>query len=418
MDPRAQSGPGSRVARAARIALLNVVLVAATVALLALVGEAVLRAWPTPREGHTNPDGSTWYRFNPYRPDGTLSYALRPSWETFQTHEDFHVLVRTNALGMRGEPARPDKAAGVLRVLVVGDSFAFGFGVEEADTFAARLGRLLAARLHRPAGSVEVLNAGVPGWSTDDYFLYLRTRGYALDPDVVVVAVMENDVGDLAWKRLELDSDRLPVRTASTLRAIDEDGRMRYVQKGRFDVPDPTFPGRDWLAEHSLLYHWLRYRWLRAWLGWAEREGLAEQAEAAGPAPEGPVAALPPAEVQRGLESGDAFRLRYHRHLARAIERDAAERGVLLFWLTIANKRSHPAPGTPVAGLHDDCAARAPRCLDTLGLFPDDDADAYFLTHDGHWNARGHQRVAEALADALAPQIAEREASGSDGDAS
>src|SRR5262249_26701328 len=99
-------------------------------------------------------------------------------------------LVRLNALGLPGNEVRPDKAPGTTRVLVLGDSFVFGVGVDEEHVFTTRLSELLAAS---PRGPYEVVNMGVSGYSTDQEYLLFRELGKTLGPDIVLLVVTDND---------------------------------------------------------------------------------------------------------------------------------------------------------------------------------------------------------------------------------
>lgn len=94
--------------------------------------------------------------------------------------------VRINSLGLRGGEIARAKAPGVRRVLVVGDSFVFGVGVDEARLLTSQLGRLLG-----PA--VEVVNMGVSGYSTDQELLLFEDVGAALGPDLVLLFAVDND---------------------------------------------------------------------------------------------------------------------------------------------------------------------------------------------------------------------------------
>jgi len=376
-------------------------LLLASLSLVFGLGELIVRSLPATNDAVMR-EGKLKYRFNPYRPDGRLAFSLRPEWETVHATASFQVSVRTNALGLRGAALQPAKPAGSLRILVLGDSFAFGFGVEDYETFPARLEVLLNQRLERP---IEVLNAGVPGWNAAHYLLFLRERGLELDPDLVLVALMENDVSGLGWQHFSLDGDRLPQRIESMRRMIDQHGRMRYVNDSHLELPRLAFPGSDWLSDRSRLYHWIRLRLIWLWLGRAESAADRERAARAGAPPDGPIVSLSAEELQRGLRSGDEFRLRYHRHLVAALEQLCAEGGIPVEWMLIARRDSSWQADTPLARLHADCAARGPRCLDTLELLPRGRADDAFFAHDPHWNGLGHDGVARALALRLAPLL-------------
>jgi hypothetical protein len=377
-----------------KLLLANVAITLALLALCAAFGEAWLRSVPQPNDAARRDDGTTKWRFNPYRSDGVLGYAHRPDWETVHETEDFRVTVHTNALGLRGGPASAQKARGTYRILLLGDSFAFGFGVEDEETFAAVLARTLPA----PAGfeRVEVLNAGVSGWSADQYYLYLETIGFALAPDLVLLAETENDPADLAWNRLELDARRLPVRAQPTRRMIDQSGRMRYLEGGPLALPSFSFPGQAWLADHSALYHWLRYRLAKLWIARAVKGEERRLRTEAGTPPEGPIESLAPDAIQRGLWSGAAFQLRYHRMLVDAMRRACAEHGVPLATLLV-NFRPGQAQEELARGLAADCAAD-PACVPSAELLANRPESEIFFASDGHWTARGHALVGEGLA--------------------
>ncbi len=116
-----------------------------------------------------------------------LPYRLRPG----VTVEVRGSRVVVNELGMRDRPGvEPRPAPGTERVLVVGDSVAFGWLQDVENTFPRRLqGRLDAAA----PGRFEVLNGGVPGYNAVSEAAWLREHGLALAPRTVVVAVNLND---------------------------------------------------------------------------------------------------------------------------------------------------------------------------------------------------------------------------------
>lgn len=133
------------------------------------------------------------------REQATLAALVKPSTATDVVYELKPGLdtcfegarVRTNSEGVRAEGAhRRPKPPGVLRILLLGDSQAFGWGLDMADT----LGVQLAAGLGG-TGEVEVVNAGVPGYNAAQEAAWLRARGLAYEPDCVVVLYIGNDMG-------------------------------------------------------------------------------------------------------------------------------------------------------------------------------------------------------------------------------
>jgi lysophospholipase L1-like esterase len=334
------------------------------------------------------------FQFNPYRPDGQLGFVLQPGVRLRHVDRDFSVAIAVNALGMRGPERDLRKPPGSARILLLGDSFAFGWGVEQAESFGARLESLLADRV----GPVEVWSAAVPGWTTDQHYLYLRTRGLALDPDLVLLATGESDLGELGFERLVLDEARLPVRVEPMFRMIDATGRMRYLGHARGAMPREAWPGEGFLQDHSRLYHWARFRLAKISAALAVRRAQPPMPEWLRTDPGRSIISLGPDDLQRALATSSKFRLRYHLFLVDAMEREARAQGALLRTLLIAHSGETRPADPELAGLHDACAARPEVCLDSARVIPAAETARFTFAHDPHWNAEGHRRIAEALA--------------------
>lgn len=149
-----------------------------------------LRASMNAPDGPDQPDSSNLKHLTVSHPDDEIIYELRPGLDLiFQ-----RARVRTNSCGMRDVERKIARGPGVYRIALLGDSFAFGWGVEQEQTFAARLesnlNRLAAGKLR-----FEVLNFGVPGYSTFQEVKQFREKGLEFEPDEVVVYFIENDFG-------------------------------------------------------------------------------------------------------------------------------------------------------------------------------------------------------------------------------
>jgi lysophospholipase L1-like esterase len=106
---------------------------------------------------------------------------------------DVDVEFRINGQGLRADRDYPyAKPPGVFRIVSLGDSYTVGYEVEHEETFAQVLERELAAR----GFAVEVLNAGVSGYSTAEQVLYLERELVRYEPDVVLVSFYGNDLVD------------------------------------------------------------------------------------------------------------------------------------------------------------------------------------------------------------------------------
>jgi hypothetical protein len=123
-----------------------------------------------------------------FTPDRELGWRLVPG----ARDEWGGVRVSINARGMRGPALDHEKPEGTLRILFLGDSVTFGYGVErDEDLFAQGVGRELTRRLGRP---VEIVNAGVGGYSPWQQALFFEREGVRYAPDLVVVGFVLNDV--------------------------------------------------------------------------------------------------------------------------------------------------------------------------------------------------------------------------------
>jgi hypothetical protein len=99
-----------------------------------------------------------------------------------------------NSLGWRGRREYRETKPTDYRVLFLGDSFTYGIGVDDDQTFAAQVEQdLRADRL-----SVEVLNAGCPGKGTDYALKCFQTLGRKFHPDLTVLGFFCNDFQDNA----------------------------------------------------------------------------------------------------------------------------------------------------------------------------------------------------------------------------
>lgn len=119
--------------------------------------------------------------------DALLGWAHVPGRQGEFESAGFSTRVRINSHGYRGPERSYDRDATRRRVVVLGDSFVWGFGVEEEETFTTLLER-------EAAGALEVINLGVSGYSSDQELLVYRQTARRYDPDTVVLVVASNDV--------------------------------------------------------------------------------------------------------------------------------------------------------------------------------------------------------------------------------
>jgi len=123
--------------------------------------------------------------FHAHHPDPEVGWTLRAGADgVFQG-----TTTRVSALGCRGAEPGPRDAVD-LRVVALGDSITFGAGVDESDTFEARLQGLLS----RPGRPADVVNCGVSGFNLVQSLRRYETDLAPLRPDVIVVGLFVDDL--------------------------------------------------------------------------------------------------------------------------------------------------------------------------------------------------------------------------------
>jgi len=132
-----------------------------------------------------------------------------------------------------------------FRVLALGDSCTFGLGVQDGEAWPAQLEGLL-----RIEGlDVEVVNAGVPGYTAYQGRRVLETRGLTLEPDVVLVAFGFNDAEGM--QRSDFETDRaLHRRGAGPVLARS---RLAGAFRALVARPEPVRPTRPRLDESEMM---------------------------------------------------------------------------------------------------------------------------------------------------------------------
>lgn len=130
---------------------------------------------------------------------------------------EYSVKISTNSAGMRGQREYPvERTYGVGRVLILGDSFSFGFGVEDDEVVSA----VLEDQLNEQAStgsSYEVVNLSVSGFGQAEELVTYRELGRKYAADFVILFYFSNDIGNNAVSKLfKLSDDGQIVRTQNT----------------------------------------------------------------------------------------------------------------------------------------------------------------------------------------------------------
>ena len=129
-------------------------------------------------------------------PKAMLSPIYRKNATILAAWGPIPYVVETNSLGLRGPEIAVDKPAGTIRIAALGDSITDGFFVDNPDTYPLILQGILRDRGMR----VEVINAARGDISIYGEYEILREVVMPLDPDIVLLTFVANDVSDLRGK--------------------------------------------------------------------------------------------------------------------------------------------------------------------------------------------------------------------------
>jgi lysophospholipase L1-like esterase len=287
-------------------------------------------------------------------------YGVRANQPNVRTRHyvpgDYDVAISTNSAGMRGRREYPvERVPGKRRILVLGDSFTFGYGVNDDEVVSAVLEDLLN---ERASASAEVLNLAVSGFGQAEELVTWENRGKAYRPDVVVLFYFENDIGNNAVSRLyQPGPDGLPVRTGADFLPGSS------LQERLF-----AFPPTRWLFEHSEAWNLVRNR-----LSSLVQRSLLRQ---------------------QGLESysdGSSDAVELTRALLRGLVADIRAAGArpVLFVIPDSRRLDSNLPLT-----ERELTALGVTVVDGRGFLTRDD----YYARDSHWRPSGHRKAAEQLA--------------------
>jgi lysophospholipase L1-like esterase len=110
------------------------------------------------------------------------------------------VEIATNEMGLRERPLSPPSGER-RRILVLGDSVAFGWGVRIEDTFSRQLETDLRQKLNIYA---ETVNSGVPGYNTKQETAFLAQYYESLKPDLILLLYVNNDIDTIDRERTHM----------------------------------------------------------------------------------------------------------------------------------------------------------------------------------------------------------------------
>ncbi len=162
--------------------------------------------------------------------DSLLGWKLKPNAQGDFFSGEFDVRIKNNKQGLRMDREISQKKTQKYRIAFLGDSFVWGYGVADS----ARVSEQLEKNLK----NTEIINFGVSGYGTDQYYLQLNARVLQFNPDMVIVGFYVNDFADAG------NDERYGYK--KPLFKISPDGELMLT-----GVPVPQIPPQE--QKNSLL---------------------------------------------------------------------------------------------------------------------------------------------------------------------
>ncbi|NIM19883.1 MAG: hypothetical protein GTO51_06520 [Candidatus Latescibacteria bacterium] len=125
--------------------------------------------------------------------DETIRCSHPANFKEHRTNIEFEYQFETNTQGLRYKDIPLKRAKNEARILMLGDSFTEGYGVEAEETFGSRLEQHFDERNGHP---VEFVNGGLSGAGPLQYWRLFSVVGLRYQIDGLLICLSANDVTD------------------------------------------------------------------------------------------------------------------------------------------------------------------------------------------------------------------------------
>ncbi len=159
------------------------------------------------------------YDFQIYRfktQDLIYHHILIPNSFGIDNALEYKTYYYINSFGFRDKEYTLEKPNNTFRIIMLGDSYTEGMGVQQNEAFSKILENRLNIELKYSNLSFEVINKGVMSWTTVLHYLWIKNEGVKFKPDLVILNFDNNDIaGDIIMEKVSKYDDN------NTLIAVD-----------------------------------------------------------------------------------------------------------------------------------------------------------------------------------------------------
>lgn len=150
--------------------------------------------------------------------------------------KEFTTHYSINSFGLRDHEYQIPKGKGIFRILMLGDSFTEGYGVEIEDTFSKKVEAKIGFCKTEFGTKYEVVNGGCASYSPLLEYLFLKEQGLKLEPDVVILNYDMSDIKDDYYysQIAEFDNYGIPLRVIPEKFSCSENKVNNYLERHSF----------------------------------------------------------------------------------------------------------------------------------------------------------------------------------------
>jgi GDSL-like Lipase/Acylhydrolase. len=128
--------------------------------------------------------------------DVNRGFSLRPNTSGWWTREG-KAFVKINSDGLRDKEYSKNKKSNIIRIVLLGDSFAEARSIKLERTFWSLLEKNLNTCKKDKQKKVEIINFGVTEYGTTQQYLTLIHHAWDYDPDIIILAFFRrNDIAN------------------------------------------------------------------------------------------------------------------------------------------------------------------------------------------------------------------------------
>ena len=317
-----------------------------------------------------------------FMPDEKAGYSLRPFFQGTQINPfgNFRTPVTVNSLGFRDRGLQGSICKNCSRIMLLGDSYVFGEGVDWEHTYSARLENILRDEWEL---KVQVINGGVPGYSLTQTFERLKKYRQIVKPDLVVVG----------WDPFTFTREEEPMTYVNGYLVFHQHQKqIRVVGANLFRTgfpPESRLGKADvWMQSHSLVYFFVKHRLRKTLYHYVTKKIVADR----------DIIKMQPIHLKKPMD------------IILRINDYCQEDGSRLILVLLV---SEPSIAEVVERL---CREKNITMISLAERSPGKEAPnkTLLFKHDAHFNEKGHAYMAEKLAPAIIYKLDQGAGSGLD----